>query len=90
MKSPVDQVVHFRKVQFKMPGVGFDVFTKRYQRVFTADPLGFKLFWIHISDNMDQVQVDKLPQLNQLAPIFVLVILDGDPPVVVAIGGIIW
>jgi len=44
---------------------------------------------IHVADDMAQMQVGIFPEPDQIIPVFVLVILDSDPAVVVAVGGIV-
>lgn len=47
----------------------------------------FILFYV--SDHMSNMQISIFPQLNQIAPVLLLVLLNGNPPVVVPMMGII-
>ncbi len=72
-----------------MRQISFNVLAQRNKFRLAALPLVLEFGHIHISDNMNQMQVGIFPKVNQRWPVFVLVILNSDPSVVVTVGGVI-
>jgi hypothetical protein len=76
-------------MQFKMRQITFNILPERDQFGFAALPLVFESRMIDIPDYVYQMPVHIFPKHNQILPIFVLKILNGNPAIIVSVSGII-
>ena len=54
------------------------------------NPLMVELAYNHTANNMREVKEGVFPELHHIFPVFILVILYGNPSVVVPEGGVVW
>ena len=72
-----------------MGQITFNHLTRCNETCLTADPLIIEFLEINVTDDMDQMQVGIFPELQEVIPVLILVILNGNPSVVIPVGSII-
>jgi len=70
-------------MQFEMPREINDHGFERYFFIQSGYPDVVQFFDVYILYHVDNMHVGIFPQLNQVAPVFLLIVLDRNPPVII-------